>query len=436
MIAARVTALPSIALAVACALIQAASEPAPPPRGLSERELRIALSLSPLPEPPADPSNRFADDPRAARLGHRFFFDPRLSANGAIACASCHDPARDLTDGKPLAEGLGTAARRAPSLWNVAWSEHFFWDGRADTLWSQALQPIENELEMGGDRLAVAHLVAEDARLRGEYEALFGALPALDDATRFPAHAKPMGEASADPRDRAWRAMRAEDRAAVDRVFANVAKALEAFERGLVRDDAPFDRFVAGLRGGDEAQLGALSDSALRGFQLFVGKARCRTCHVGPSFSDGEFHDLGLPTSDGGLPSDPGRYRGIELALDDPFSSAGEQADAGREEAARRRAALALAPERWGEFKTPSLRALAREGPYMHAGQFADLDAVLRFYSTREGAVVPHGHRELVLQPLELSDAELRDLAAFLRSLRGEPRHPELLEPIEPVAAR
>lgn len=395
---------------------------------LGERERRLALALSPLPPVPPDPTNRFADDPRAARLGRQLFFDPGLSARGDIACSTCHDPALELSDGKALAEGLARASRRSPSLWNVAHQRWLFWDGRADSLWAQAVQPIESEVEMGGDRVALAHHIARQPELARAYQELFGPLPALHEAERFPARAKPMPEQREDPRHRAWLAMGEEDRAAATAVLVNAAKAIAAFERLLVKEDAPFDRFVRGLRTGEAEDLGALPPSAQRGLALFLGKARCRTCHSGPLFSDGEFHDLSLPVPAGESRRDAGRYEGLRRLLDDPFSGAGEHADGGREEARARIAELGRGSELWGEFRTPSLRNLG-PGPFMHAGQLGSLREVLRFYSTREGAAPAHAHRELVLEPLQLTEGELDELEAFLRSLQGRPRHPELLQP-------
>src|SRR5690606_15598302 len=135
---------------------------------------------------------------------------------------------RDLADGLPVARGLGTAERRAPSLWNLAWSRSFFWDGRADSLWSQALQPIENEVEMGGDRVAIARYVAGDPVLSEAYGRVFGALPAPGQLARLPERAKPMPASADDPRHRAWEAMSPDDRAAVDRIFVDLGKALAA----------------------------------------------------------------------------------------------------------------------------------------------------------------------------------------------------------------
>src|SRR6185295_17867475 len=129
----------------------------------TDLEVKRLLQHSPLPPPPPDETNAKADDPRAARLGRALFFDARLSGNGRLACASCHQPERSWTDGMALAHGADEGRRQTPSLWNVAYSRWYFWDGRADSLWSQALQPIESPREMAGSREAAVRLVREDA---------------------------------------------------------------------------------------------------------------------------------------------------------------------------------------------------------------------------------------------------------------------------------
>src|SRR4029077_12353158 len=166
----------------------------------------------------------------AAALGQFLFFDTRFSANSKVSCATCHQPARGFSDGQPLETALGRGTRNTPTLLNAAFNHWFFWDGRADSLWSQALQPLENPREVGGDRLHIAHLIAGDERLSAAYQRVFGKLPPLADTARFPAHARP----DPDPQSaaaRAWQAMEPADRTEVNRVFSNLGKAIEAYER-------------------------------------------------------------------------------------------------------------------------------------------------------------------------------------------------------------
>jgi cytochrome c peroxidase len=132
-----------------------------------------SLWIGSLQPPPPDPSNKFADDPEAARLGHLIFFDKRFSANGKIACVSCHLPEKAFTDGLGRAKGLGTTQRGAPTLIGAAYSPWFFWDGRSDSQWSQAMGPLENQLEHGSSRTRIAHIIYEDQAYRKQYESIF-----------------------------------------------------------------------------------------------------------------------------------------------------------------------------------------------------------------------------------------------------------------------
>src|SRR3954466_8773278 len=159
----------------------------------------VELSLETLEPLPPDASNQWADDERAADLGHQLFFDTRLSANGRVSCASCHDPKREFQDGLPLAQGVGTTARRTMPITASAYSPFLFWDGRKDSQWAQALGPLESAVEHGGSRAQYAHVIAEE--YRDEYERLFGPLP---DLSAIPRAAGPVP----DPASRAaWQAM-------------------------------------------------------------------------------------------------------------------------------------------------------------------------------------------------------------------------------------
>lgn len=384
----------------------------------SERDLKRIATLSPLPSAPRNPTNALADDERAAEFGRRLFFDARFSVDGKVSCSTCHDPALGFADGKQLAHTLGRSERHAPSLWNVAYQRWLFWDGRADTLWAQAVQPLENELEMGGDRVALVHALRADATLRSGYEELFGALP---DASNWPERAKPMPARVDDTRHVAWTSMSAEHRLAANRVVANFGKALEAYQRKLVRTNSPFDRFAAALARGDaRAADEQLAPSAQRGLALFLGKGNCRSCHGGPNFSDGEFHNIGVPPLGGGKPTDPARFAGAAAVLADEFNARSAYSDAREGEAALKLETLEVSPQSFGEYRTPTLRNVALSPPYMHQGQFATLRDVLRFYSTLEGATQVGHHQEQTLQPLKLSESEIDELAAFLEALTGE----------------
>jgi cytochrome c peroxidase len=390
-------------------------------------ELAAIMAHSPLGPPPADPTDGVADNPRAAALGQKLFFDGGLSVNGAISCATCHQPQRAFTDGRAVAKGLAVGTRNAPSLLGAAENHWFFWDGRADSLWSQVPYVIENPREFGSDRLHVAHALYKDRSLRRAYEQVFGPMPPLADSGRFPAHGRPEDDESA-PAARAWDAMTAADRDAVDRVLANVGKAIEAYERKLTGGPSPFDLYVEGLKAGDPTKLAMLSPAAKRGLKLFVGAGHCDLCHSGPDFSDGEFHNIGLPV----LPSedpDTARAAGIAELCADLFNGTGRFSD--DPSAAKDKLAYLPSPQsQLGAFKTPSLRNVALTAPYMHDGRFKTLRDVLAFYA--EGEAVSHGRlvgtREetLALIP-HFTASQISDLIAFLERLNSAAPSPALI---------
>jgi cytochrome c peroxidase len=393
---------------------------------LTPAEVELALELSPVPPPPPDPTNAWADDERAARLGQALFYDTRLSGPGTVSCATCHDPARGWSDGRNVARGVSNLSRHSMSLWNVAYNRWFFWDGRKDTLWSQALGPLEDPREQATTRVAIARVLFDDEGYRALYEEVFGALPPLDDRQRFPEDARPVPEQPEHPNSVAWRAMAPGDRDAIDRVFVHTGKALAAFERRILTRAAPFDRFVEGLRDGDPAKLSALEPGAQRGFALFAGKARCIFCHDGPTFSDLEFHDNRIFVAEEG--GDPGRKLGIRQLKADPFNTLGGHADDGGETGRRKLGFLVEDSHAGREFKTPMLRNVALSPPYMHEGQLATLEDVVHFYDTLEGAA-PATTIERLIAPIGLTPTERADLVAFLQSLTDDSALPGLLPP-------
>ncbi len=419
----------AITIIVACLGLLAGCGRAGPEVDFSPDEVAKISQYSPVGPVPADVTNRVSENAGAARLGQLLFYDTRLSGNGQVSCATCHNPAHGWADGKPIAEGIGRAKRHSPTLWNTAFNRWFFWDGRADSQWAQAVQPIENPVEQGGNRLQIAHLVYDDPVLKAAYEKVFGALPDLGDAQRFPARGCPVPDNPSDPLRKAWASMSVQDQGAINRLFTNLTKAIAAYERQIVSRNAPFDRFVEGLHDGDTNKIRALSPAAQRGLKTFIGRGNCGLCHSGPQFTNGEFHNTGLPPIDGSSP-DGGRFDGIRLVLQDPFNATSAYSD---DPNARTHALVQfLQGQRghFGEFKTPTLRNVAETAPYMHDGRFPTLEEVVRFYSTRDGAVSVTAHDEIILRPLHLSDSERADLIEFLKSLTGEPLDPALTHPL------
>jgi cytochrome c peroxidase len=390
-------------------------------------ELDRIFQHSPPGDPPRDPTNAVFEKPDAARLGQRLFFDPRFSKEGTVACSTCHIPARGFNDGEALPQKF-PVDRNVPTLWNVAYNRWFFWDGRVDSLWSQALKPLENPREHAATRLQVVHQVCEDPALRSAYERVFGPAPDLSDSGRFPPRGGPLAFPPGSPLHAAWTSMPGPDQATVDRVFSNLGKAIASYERQLVSRHAPFDVFVEGLKSGDAEKLKALSPEARRGLRLFIGKANCRLCHSGPQFSDGEFHNIGIPPLRGGLT--PDRFAAIEEVRNDPFNMKSVFSD-DRSVGEAKLDYLVRLQDAWGQIKTPTLRNIAKTAPYMHQGQFAELEEVVRFYSTLKGMIQAGHHERAILTPLALTPQEIAALVAFLESLSDEKIDARLLKPIE-----
>ena len=358
----------------------------------SPAELRMlrSLHLDSLTPIPPDPSNRFAEDPRAAALGQRIFFDTRFSDNGEVACATCHRPEKYFTDGLPLSRGIGETARGAPSLIGTAYSPWLYWDGRRDSHWAQALVPLETPVEHGFDRRRVLGVIAADAHYRAAYEEVFGALP---------------GEAA--------------DEEAVNQAFANVGKAVAAFERSFLPTPSRFDAYVAVLQEGGGAAEPGLTPDEVAGLRLFVSEAaQCTRCHNGPLFTNFGFHNIGLIRLKRGVRTyDVGRIRGAKQALADPFRCDGPYSDARPEQCEEMAFIRTWGIELTGAFKVPTLRNVAETAPYMHDGRFRTLREVLEHY--REAPIRGLGHQEL--NPLELTDQQLDQIAAFLGTLTGPP---------------
>lgn len=396
----------------------------------TKSELAEIFALSPLGTPPADPTDRVAEDPRAAALGQFLFFDKHFSANGRVSCATCHIPAHAFTDGRRVGKGMAFGTRNTPTVINAAFNDWYFWDGRTDSMWAQALQPPEGPNEFGGDRLAILHAVFQNARLRKAYEAIFGAMPALANEKRFPPHARPARN-PASPLAKAWAAMAPADRFAVNRMYSNLGKAIEAYERKLVVGDSPFDRYVKALKAGNVAGEGAISAAAKRGLKLFVDTAHCNLCHSGPLLSDGQFHNLGLPVLPGEKP-DPGRALGMAEVKASIFNGIGPFSDDPNGLAKEKLEFLPSPKTALGTFKTPSLRNVARTAPYMHDGRFATLDQVIEFYAegkaASKGRLVGQREKTLGLIP-HLTANQIDDLVAFLKELDSAPLPPALTRP-------
>lgn len=420
--------------------------PDDPEPSLSKAELAALRELAPetLPAAPADPTNAWADDAKAARLGQALFFDARFSGTlldgdndgtpnalgqkgdvNKVSCAGCHLPQDGFSDTRTLHQqvslGSGWGMRRAPSLLDVAQSKLLMWDGRRDSFFAQVFGVLESEVEMNSSRLYAAHQVF--ANLRAEYEDVFGPMPQLDDAVRFPMlganqtgcrrldeHNKCVDKRRGVPGDGAeFDGMSAADQADVTRVWVNVGKALGAYQRLLTCGPSAFDRWVAG-------DAAALSRQAQRGAGLFVGRAGCVSCHSGPYLSDEKFHNVGLQPAVVAVvfidADDRGAKTGLTLAEADALSSQGSFSD-GYDE----RLPASIDDSYLGAFRTPRLRCVAGRPSFMHTGQLSTLAQVVDFFDRGGDHFGFPGQNEL--EALQLTERERSDLVAFLEALTG-----------------
>lgn len=364
-----------------------------------------SLSLAALPQLPPDPSNKVADDPRAAALGKMVFFDTGMSPSGQVACETCHVPERQFQDDLPLAHGIGITNRRAMPLAGTAWSPWQFWDGRKDSQWSQALGPLESAVEHGGNRAFYARRAA--SVYKREYEALFEPLPPVSS---LPEAASPLGT---DTEKASWAALAPDQQDEINRIFANLGKAIAAYERTIPVPETRFDRFAKALVSGEKPDSNShFSDQEKNGLKLFISKGQCINCHNGPRLTDDHFHNTGVgqPAE---LPKDRGRADAIAQLDADPFNCLGPYSDAKPDQCGELKFMSRNEHEQERAFKPPSLRGVATRPPYMHSGQISTLEAVLEHYSSAPAA--PDGHSEL--QPLNLTAIEKADLIAFLKTL-------------------
>lgn len=280
--------------------------------------------------------------PEKVELGRILYFDPRLSADGTVSCATCHDPKKGWTDQEVVSEGIRQqkGTRNAPTVVNSALMTVQFWDGRAATLEEQALGPLVNPVEMGNK--THEDVVQRVKSIKG-YEPLFmkvfGTAPTKD----------------------------------------NISQAIAAFERTILSGNSRYDRFLAGDKK-------AMNESEVRGMTIFLSKGKCVQCHSAPTFSDNQFHNLGV-------------------GMNKPNPDVG-------------RAAISKNKKDTGAFKTPTVRDITKHAPYMHDGSQATLEEVIEFYD-KGGEKNPY--LDVRMTPLNLTPEEKSDLIHFLKALDGDP---------------
>ena len=342
--------------------------PTPPTVTVSLRDELRAAGLGPLPPIVMPADNPLSDD--KVELGKLLFFDPRMSGDGAVSCATCHTPQSGWGDGNALSLGYpGTLHwRNSQTILNSAYYRQLFWAGESKSLEAQAKSAWTGNVAGNLDAAMAEERLRQMPGYVLRFKEVFGAdAPSFGDALR----------------------------------------AVAAFEATITSRNAPFDRYIEG----DDT---ALSSGALRGAELFVGKAGCFQCHGGPLFSDQDFHNTGVPPN-AEFESNPlrqitlryqHRARGVPESV---YRSADR--DLGLYYTTKR-------DEDKGKFRTPSLREVELTGPYMHNGAFKTLEEVVEFYNDGGG---DDPAKDSQLRPLELTEQEMTDLIEFMLSLTGDP---------------
>jgi cytochrome c peroxidase len=344
-------------------LIALVSWPAQAAEVPSPAEVKAAIGhLGPTPVPVDNPLT-----PQKAALGKALFEDTKLSGDGSLSCQSCHLPDHGFAVPQALGPAYPSQAERrnSPTLVNVAYAAPLIWDGRAGSLDKQALGPIQNILHMNANLDLLIEQLKQDPEYRRAFREAFG-----DDAIT--------GE--------------------------RIGQALGSYERTLVFENSPLDRYMDG----DESALNA---SQKRGLTLFMGKAGCLSCHGGPTMSDNAFHNLAVPEDNLRQPEVFAALR-FDAKRMEYKDWANLDRDPGR-------ALVTKKPEDFGRFRTMGLRNVAHTGPYMHNGAIETLKEVVEFYN-RGGGSGTATSREL--KPLGLTGEEVADLVAFLEATTGTQR--------------
>lgn len=349
---------------------------------LNAQELAQAITHGPWPiKTKPDPSNKLSDNQEAIEFGRRLFFSTRLSGDNSKSCISCHSPDESFASGRVIKENPDGLDRNTLGLLNVRYNRWFGWDGGNDNLWAQSIRPIVNRKEMNLPKERLRSVI-EDSTFGKPYKQFFGEISDHPD----------------------------------DLVLVNIGKALAAYQETLITQTTPFDRFRDAAAAEDWSEAAKYPVSAQRGLSLFLGKGNCSFCHSGPLFSNGEFHDAGVPYFIKAGVVDKGRHQGIIDLKRSPFTLASNYNDDPRKEGAWAVNKVATLHSNFGIFRVPSLRNVANTAPYMHNGSLSTLKAVVDHYANINIERL-HADGEAILKPLNLSQQETEDLVSFLESL-------------------
>jgi cytochrome c peroxidase len=434
---------------------------------ISAEEWKRISALTGLGDPPPDPSNRYVGDAGAELLGKRFYFDPRFSGRATLvdtlgrprasarapkgepinlACVSCHDPSRggsDVTSIPPqVSIGAGWYDVNSQPTTNAAYHSIYYWNGRSDSLWSQVLAVTESGVSMNADRVQVVRVMHD--YYASEYSAIFTEypLPFSETSDELAARLDANGECLLV--NDAFDCMSAADRRTITRAYVNFAKAIGAYEYRLISRDSELDRWVA------EGQTSErISDAAIRGAKLFVGKASCIDCHNGALLSDMSWHNVGVPQLGDAVPrvadcpkdhpacdcESPlnclpfGIYDGLSRLKKSAFLRTSEWSDDPSDLSRQSFYDLELVDRMKGAWRTPSFRDVALTAPYMHNGYYATLEEVVQHYNLAVEGADAVGDPSVQIHPLALTEAEESDLVAFLKTLTGAPVAEEWVRP-------
>jgi cytochrome c peroxidase len=393
-------------------------------------------------KPWEDKSNKWGENPQAAILGQKFYFEPRYSSNGKVSCATCHNPEQGFQDSRAATSSgpdpTKYTGRHAPTVINAAhgsgrpetgcWQ---FWDGRADSQWAQALGPPENDVEMGGSRTKIALLIWD--HYKDEFEALFNepGKPAFRMALRDGSGA-PIAPPSARPDNAEWMALGDDVKLAINDVYVKFGKAIAAYERKIVSRNARFDTYLADFLAG-KRDSNVLTDDEKLGLKVFAGKGKCISCHRGPNFSDWKFHNIGESQlgSEAVKFEDVGREAGAVTVKTGGFKAYNCESEWSDHPNKAECPVALLGPPKAadkGAFKTPGLRDVTKTAPYMHTGRLKTLEEVVEHYDRGGGDAGTYvGTLDRDIVKLNLTAAEKAALVKFMKTLDGEPLPAALL---------
>jgi cytochrome c peroxidase len=404
--------------------------------GFSSEEWDVVRDIQPLhTDMPRNAFNTRDRDWDVAELGQRLFYETEMAEAitvngpsgkmgevGKVGCINCHDPKRYYIDSRPdatVSHGRTFTGRHSPVMLNNGYYEWVGWVGRHDSLvmhgtgvMGTAATPLAIAKWLFTTKLGAPNPDGTVTPYKDIWNEVFpmAKLPdELGDPARFP------GTGTPDPAK-----MSAEDVNTILQMQANLGRIWDTYPRKLNTPGSPFERYVDG-------EKDAITPAAKRGLALFVGKAACNDCHNGPILSDSQFHNLGVPMRTGASAPDQGRLPDVKLTLMHAFNGASKWSD-NPDEGRKKHAGLNVDDQSLvGTFRTPTLLNVAETAPYFHTGEFKTLEDVVRFYNQGGGTLIVNsmnvpnfvGQKSPRLKPLGLTEDEIADIVAFLKTLTG-----------------